>query len=136
MEFDPRRLPQDREIVLEEEWDAETYDLNAPSWRFKGAVRVAARVRRDNAVVQVGIDVTGALAAVCGRCDQAFDAAFRRTAAFVYPVEDGARTVVLDEDIRAEILLSFPQRILCADTCKGLCARCGADLNKEICKCT
>ena len=42
----------------------------------------------------------------------------------------------LDAPICDEILLSFPMRILCSDDCKGLCAGCGADLNREACRCT
>jgi len=41
----------------------------------------------------------------------------------------------LDAPICDEILLGFPMRILCSDDCKGLCAGCGADLNREACRC-
>lgn len=42
----------------------------------------------------------------------------------------------LDAPICDEILLGFPMRILCSDDCRGLCAGCGADLNRETCRCT
>jgi uncharacterized protein len=42
----------------------------------------------------------------------------------------------LDAPICDEILLGFPMRILCSDDCKGLCAGCGVDLNREACRCT
>ena len=42
----------------------------------------------------------------------------------------------LDAPICDEILLSFPMRILCREDCRGLCAGGGADLNKEVCRCT
>ena len=42
----------------------------------------------------------------------------------------------LDAPICDEILLGFPMRILCSEDCKGLCAGCGADLNREACRCT
>ena len=41
----------------------------------------------------------------------------------------------LDAPICDEILLSFPMRILCSEDCRGLCAGCGADLNREACRC-
>ncbi len=37
--------------------------------------------------------------------------------------------------IRDEFLLSFPMRFLCKEDCKGLCTRCGADLNLGECAC-
>ena len=42
----------------------------------------------------------------------------------------------LDAPLCDEILLGFPMRILCSDDCKGLCAGCGVDLNREACRCT
>lgn len=42
----------------------------------------------------------------------------------------------LTEGIQEQVILSFPLRPLCRTDCKGLCARCGADLNQESCRCT
>lgn len=35
-----------------------------------------------------------------------------------------------------QVILEFPSKLLCKKDCKGLCQHCGADLNKEICKCS
>ena len=34
-----------------------------------------------------------------------------------------------------EIVLSMPMQFLCKDDCKGLCPKCGVDLNKHQCDC-
>ena len=41
----------------------------------------------------------------------------------------------VDEVIVTEFILSMEQRLLCRDDCKGLCERCGADLNDGPCSC-
>lgn len=41
----------------------------------------------------------------------------------------------LTEDIREDILLAFPQRFLCAETCPGFCLRCGQNLQTGQCVC-
>ena len=41
----------------------------------------------------------------------------------------------LEEALRAELLLALPIAPLCRDDCKGLCARCGKDLNEGPCAC-
>lgn len=41
----------------------------------------------------------------------------------------------LTEGIQEQVILAFPLRPLCRRDCKGLCARCGADLNQERCRC-
>lgn len=43
--------------------------------------------------------------------------------------------VDLDEVVREQILLALPSRHLCRDDCKGLCQKCGADLNAAHCSC-
>lgn len=41
----------------------------------------------------------------------------------------------LDELVREQILLALPSRHLCREDCKGLCQKCGADLNAGDCSC-
>lgn len=43
--------------------------------------------------------------------------------------------VDLDELVREQILLALPSRNLCSEDCKGLCQKCGADLNAGECSC-
>jgi uncharacterized protein len=43
--------------------------------------------------------------------------------------------VDLDELVREQILLALPSRHLCREDCKGLCQKCGADLNQNQCSC-
>jgi uncharacterized protein len=38
--------------------------------------------------------------------------------------------------IREQVMLALPTRPLCAETCRGLCGGCGADLNYEGCRCS
>lgn len=47
--------------------------------------------------------------------------------------EGGA--VDLDELVREQILLALPSRHLCREDCKGLCQKCGANLNENECSC-
>lgn len=34
-----------------------------------------------------------------------------------------------------EILIQWPMRVLCKEDCKGICSRCGKNLNKGTCDC-
>ncbi|MBN1494833.1 DUF177 domain-containing protein [Candidatus Peregrinibacteria bacterium] len=49
---------------------------------------------------------------------------------------DMKRLVIdLKEFLRQEIILHFPQVQVCLKSCKGLCSKCGSNLNKGRCKC-
>ena len=41
----------------------------------------------------------------------------------------------IDEQLLELLELDFPTRILCREDCKGLCQRCGKDLNEGPCDC-
>jgi uncharacterized protein len=43
--------------------------------------------------------------------------------------------VNLESILREQVLLTLPLKPLCSETCKGICPRCGADLNREPCQC-
>jgi uncharacterized protein len=44
-------------------------------------------------------------------------------------------TIDLDRIVGEELLLALPQKGVCSPECKGLCAGCGADLNRDPCAC-
>jgi uncharacterized protein len=34
-----------------------------------------------------------------------------------------------------EVLVNLPMKVLCSENCKGICNRCGANLNSQTCNC-
>lgn len=46
-----------------------------------------------------------------------------------------ASTVELTDAVRDALLLEMPMRFLCSEDCRGLCPRCGVNLNKGSCAC-
>ena len=41
----------------------------------------------------------------------------------------------LDELVYSEVIVSLPMKHLCKDDCKGICAKCGKNLNEGRCDC-
>lgn len=46
-----------------------------------------------------------------------------------------AAELELGDAVREALILAIPEFPLCRDDCRGLCARCGADLNQGACRC-
>ena len=44
-------------------------------------------------------------------------------------------SLLLEDVLREQVLLSLPARTLCKPDCKGLCPRCGKNRNLEACTC-
>ncbi len=47
--------------------------------------------------------------------------------------QDGS--LLLEDVLREQVLLSLPARTLCREDCKGICPRCGANGNNDPCSC-
>jgi len=44
-------------------------------------------------------------------------------------------SLLLEDVLREQVLLSLPARTLCKPDCKGLCPRCGVNRNNQTCTC-
>jgi uncharacterized protein len=44
-------------------------------------------------------------------------------------------SLLLEDVLREQVLLSLPVRTLCKPDCKGLCPRCGENRNSQDCSC-
>ena len=52
---------------------------------------------------------------------------------WVFPMEADAAD--LEDIVRTIFVLNMDSKLLCKDDCKGLCCRCGKNLNEEACTC-
>jgi uncharacterized protein len=96
--------------------------------------------------------VEGDVRLTCDRCLAIYEYELRAEGPMLYVVSGKPRGEEIDDpeisyialgvnelditpDLRDLVILTFPERHLCSDDCKGLCAGCGADLNTEPCAC-
>jgi uncharacterized protein len=97
----------------------------------------------------------GALRLVCSRClqkfvldlDETIDLTLLRYLSVDAPHEIDLRpedldteffdgvTIDVDLIVAEQIFLALPQKPLCKTDCAGICSGCGADLNREACRC-
>lgn len=48
---------------------------------------------------------------------------------------DEERVLDVDRLIFGELLVNWPAKVLCRDDCKGICPKCGTNLNRTACGC-
>ncbi len=77
--------------------------------------------------------IKAAAALPCDRCNADFRASLAESFDEVY--EYSVESIDIEDLVRQALVLAVPAKILCSDGCKGLCTRCGADLNAGPCKC-
>jgi uncharacterized protein len=86
----------------------------------------------------------------CDRCLQEMEVPFHLTIEKEIPLEadgeqedsdeasfyiDEERVLDVDRLVFNEILVSWPEKVLCKPDCKGICPKCGTNLNLATCNC-
>ena len=85
----------------------------------------------------------------CDRCLEKFDQKFTESAEQIFQVGSGklddddeveilpidTREIEIDRWIQDVFLMSRPIKLLCKPSCRGLCTRCGENLNIKQCTC-
>ena len=113
---------------------------------------VLCKIRMDKSNSQIVID--GQLSAkaklTCDRCNDDFltelSNQFKNVYLFANEQETSddenvhflnreADKIDLTDDFRDYARLSIPMKILCSEDCRGLCFKCGTNLNKSSCDC-
>ena len=122
--------------------------LYGNSYPVSEPVLASGTVRNTAGVLVMKGSLTTCLHGVCDRCASTFDqdveipidvvlvqelADEENEDEWVFPlVEDSAD---LDDIIRTVFVLNMDSKLLCKDDCKGLCCRCGKNLNEDVCTC-
>ena len=124
--------------------------VNLSGVQFPEAARVVGEITDSAGYMRLTLSVTLPYVTVCARCAKevrgAFEMHFARTVVPEGMVEDAeekeedfavARSgkLDIDEQLLELLELDFPTRILCREDCRGLCQRCGKDLNEGPCDC-
>ena len=103
-------------------------------------VEVTGQVRNTADVLELELTARTTLDAVCDRCGKAFsqekEITYQCLLAEELQNEDNDEIVLLEDgqaDVgdlaRTAFILGMDSKTLCSEDCKGLCPRCGADLN-------
>ena len=108
-------------------------------------VVVTGDVRNTAGMLLLQFTAGTVLRSVCDRCLKRFDnpKSVRCEYMLAERVEEESDEIVLLEDgkvdagelARTAFILEMDSKTLCSEDCKGLCPRCGADLNLGPCSC-
>jgi uncharacterized protein len=154
MQFPIQTFPDRRDYRFAYEISAEEGGLEdaEDEITFESPVRIEGEAfRQDDDVVMTLVVSVGATF-TCGRCldpvpatlNSRFQIQYRPVAerpAFLADEEEiglgyyEAGIIDIREDIRRYLMLEVPLWPVCSEDCKGLCHRCGANLNHATCLC-
>lgn len=128
---------------------------NNPDFGFPPSLDVHLIYYRSGPEIFFSGKFSGVFTGNCGRCLEEFDFSLDKTFDFVLSPDPkrsahGAAELHRDELglsyyssdeidlaplIAEQVMLALPTRPLCSESCRGLCAKCGANLSTEACSC-
>ena len=134
---------------IDEVFDFENLDGQTFTARVKGRVEFLKLPHEVNVQLH---DVETSVPSTCNRCLKPFTQTISIPVAereFIIDLEEREMTpgeegnfvnkerdeIDITPMLREELLLHFPPIPLCSESCKGLCYRCGANLNETTCSC-
>ena len=111
-------------------------------------VLASGTVRNTAGVLVMTGEITTCIHGICDRCASPFDreihfpinvvlvtemANEENEDEWVFPLEGDSAD--LDDIVRTVFVLNLDSKLLCKEDCKGLCYRCGKNLNEGPCNC-
>lgn len=110
-----------------------------------GPISVSGRLYNLSGYMKITFSTSLPYRAACARCLKTVETVFHCDSEFIITPddkdgEDGYirytdRMLDVDVPVYEEIVLNFPSRTLCREECRGLCPKCGKDLNEGDCDC-
>ena len=117
---------------------------------FFGNILVDAELNKSHNQLVLSTKITAKVNFDCDRCNINFNSTITNSYKMVYLIgmqpQDSdsiniaylradADKIILDDDVRDFALLAVPMKRLCSEFCKGLCIKCGKNLNDGDCGC-
>ncbi len=113
---------------------------------FKNDVRAVCCIKNNGGYISLSCDVMTDYKTLCARClkeiENSFSHSFEKGVAVELTDEENddfilavGGIVEISAVVCEEFLLSFPLKELCCADCKGLCPKCGKNLNESECGC-
>ena len=117
---------------------------------FFGSVSVDCKMDKSPHQIVISCEISAKTKLVCDRCNQEYETELKNNflLSFLFSKSDVESEdfnfrylspehdkIDLSKDVYEYAELSLPMKNLCKEDCKGLCSRCGTNLNFEQCNC-
>lgn len=98
-------------------------------------VSFSASIEKIGGQLSVSGKLSFELLSPCARCLKPVREDISRGINFVFPVAERGKKIDISDDMREQVAMAMPEKTVCAENCKGLCAYCGENLNDTPCNC-
>lgn len=132
-------------LDIAKEYNVGSFEFAGNEYSFKEPVKITGEIKNIGSALKITLKIDGEYTSYCDRCgcDIKANISGELEEDITSSNEDVDSEMfvisshVLDISGAVDSLLysSLPMRNLCSEDCKGLCPKCGTDLNKSECNC-
>ena len=121
-------------LELEQIESAKTLDIERSDIEFIKDVRIKVKLKREYDSIRIHLDIESEISFSCARCLEDEEKVFSKHFDIIKDAKE-QRIIDLTQIAREEIVLTYPEKLLCSLDCKGLCPQCGRNKNVHTCRC-
>jgi len=122
-------------LVINQVLPKEGVGLSEEEIDVRSLITIYAKIERVDNQIIAHTKISADYGYMCSRCLEDFHEVQDNEYYFDFEVTPGLDYIDLGEEIRQEMILANPSKILCKKDCLGICPGCGVNLNLEKCKC-
>jgi len=122
-------------INIDQSIPKEGIGLSSEEVDIRSLLNVKAHLQKVDNFIIADTHIKAEFGFLCSRCLEELSSTEERSYKFDFEIDPTNEYIDLGEEIRQEIILANPAKVLCSKECKGICPKCGANLNNEKCKC-
>lgn len=152
LEFTVMEIPEGDPVIRELDVSPSEIDLSGEDFKVAAPVHCHLKFLRQNQKIYTKAQFSTSLVVECSRCIEPLETGIVADVELHFLqvdapekmdprlVDAGERhytgeAIDLSDDARQGLVLEIPVWPLCSDSCNGLCASCGANLNLVECDC-
>lgn len=153
LQFKITEIPEGKMHYEKIELNAKEIGLKIDGIEFVSPIECSVRLVRERNIVYASIEACVDIQLECRRCLELYQTRISTHFDYQYNKADNPRklesasldsiraryymgeTLNLADDVRQALALEMPIWSLCSEDCKGLCPRCGQNLNEGPCHC-
>lgn len=134
MKIDISKLKEGERLALEHEYDPKELNLELYDLRYVSPLELKGGIERIKNSLFFKGSLRTDLEIACTRCLKTVKVKSEEPFDLYYPFT-GQEELDTTDEIREVMLLSYPVKFICRESCKGLCPQCGTNLNEKSCRC-
>lgn len=126
---------QNSPVEVQAEYNPKRLDVEFVDWKYLGGIKLEGSIEKEEETLRFAGHLVSDVEKLCGRCLTPVREHVDQTFQLLYPTQ-GVDQIDATDDLREVLILKHPLNFLCREDCRGLCPRCGINLNEETCRCT